>query len=328
MNKHPKTRKSWRGRPSYREKMFNRNVLKSMNNLFNSSCHGNYPIKCLKKKNPFQKQSTTVCLLQSAPLISSNQVYFGGCISFCKCEELFFSSKSASYTVVKACERKPTALFFLHANHGKMGKKNCCRLNLHFFFGMPETVCSSFHRHYLELLSGDTILGGGELLRIVKSLYLYFFSDFEPKLTACSSRGQYRAWGLCYKDGELMWVTGDLNNSDSIIFQDVLHLCSTEYFCSNLGSSPLWLVEGVCRKKHYDLQYLTLIFLGNSTRRAYLLSSHELALLLANWGLILSCTKYNFTSKFEFCILHVYLYSPENLHSSWGISGIPHSWHK
>lgn len=32
------------------EKMFNRNVLKSMNNMFSSSCHGNYPIKCFKKK--------------------------------------------------------------------------------------------------------------------------------------------------------------------------------------------------------------------------------------------------------------------------------------
>lgn len=55
----------------------------------------------------------------------------------------------------------------------------------------------------------------------------------------------------------------------------MLQLWSTEYFCSNLGSSPLWLVEGVCRKKHYNLQYLTLIFLGNSTRRVYLLSSHS-----------------------------------------------------
>lgn len=44
-------------------------------------------------------------------------------------------------------------------------------------------------------------------------------------------------WGLGYEEGELRRVTEDLNDSDRIVLQDVPHLCFTEYFCSNSGSS-------------------------------------------------------------------------------------------
>lgn len=140
MHKYPKRWKSWRGRPNYREKMFNRNVLKSMNNLFSSGCHGNYPIKCLKK-NQFWKQSTTVCLLQSAPLISSNQVYFGSSVSFCKLEELFFPLKITIEHCSKGTWKKAYCSISPHANHGEIGKKNCRRLNLHFCLWNTRNSC-------------------------------------------------------------------------------------------------------------------------------------------------------------------------------------------
>lgn len=183
-------------------------------------------------------------------------MYFCASISFYKLEEcLGFFSKSPLCTEVKACGRKLIALFFPIQTMAKWARKIAVESICIFFFGKPETfVCSFFHRHYLCLLSDNTYITGQWTAKVSwNSLDPHFFSDFEPKVAACSSGGQHRARGLSYKDGELMWVTRDLNNSDSIICQDVLHLCLTEYFCSSLVSCSLWLVEGVCRKKAFFL---------------------------------------------------------------------------
>lgn len=65
----------------------------------------------LKKKKSVLETKYYNLPVQSAPLVSSNQVYFGAFLSFCKLEEVLTLSKSPLYTVVKARERKSTALF-------------------------------------------------------------------------------------------------------------------------------------------------------------------------------------------------------------------------
>lgn len=138
MNKHPKTWKSWKGRPNYREKMFNRNVLKSVNNLFSSCCHGNYLIKCLKKNS--YRNKVLQFALQNVSWISSNHVYFGASKQFCKRKEFFFSFKITIVHCNKGMSWKVSCFIFPHANHGKMGKKTQ-RVNLHFFLWNAKSSC-------------------------------------------------------------------------------------------------------------------------------------------------------------------------------------------
>lgn len=151
------------------------------------------------------------------------------------------------------------------------------------------------------------ILGATELpwsVEIFASPFIFWFW----KKSCCPQLWWAEQSMRTQKDGELLWVTRDLTMTASFFKmcciyapQDTFAVTWEALLCG------LWMVS--IEKKCYNLQYFTLTFAGNSTRTAYLLSFSP----LANWGLSLSCRKYNFTAKFEFCILYVYLYSPENL---------------
>ena len=107
-------------------------------------------------------------------------MYFGASISFCKLEELFFSFKITIAHCSKGMWKKAYCSGFFHANHGKMGKKNCHRLNLHFFslecqeqlFAPPLTDVIWIYFLVIH------ILGGTELPRLVEvfaSPFLFWF---------------------------------------------------------------------------------------------------------------------------------------------------------
>lgn len=65
--------------------------------------------------------------------------------------------------------------------------------------------------------------------------------------------------GQGYKEGELTWVTGDLNTLTALFFK-MCHI----YALLNISAATqaaLWLAQDACRTRHYNLPYFTCIFL-------------------------------------------------------------------